>query len=203
MTQKPDEATAKDSGGVFESHPEGQFAVVCVDVVNLGLKPEEFPGSEPRESPKTCMVFASGQCQESGELIIITNEMTLSMHEKANMRQFLESWRGRSYTPEQAEDGVPLHKLQGQVGLASIEHKITKRGRKFAKIRSISPLPDGMTAPIKEVMDEYVRPDFFAERKKEYRALLDDFRAKQVKADDSYDKMPEALDDDLDSSLPF
>lgn len=206
MTQKPDEATATGSAGSgFDPHPEGQFGVLCVDVVNLGLRPEEFPGSEPREAPKAALVFASGQVQESGELIIITAEMTLSMHEKANMRQFLESWRGKSYTAEQAETGVPLHKLQGQAGLVSIEHVLTKRQRKFAKIRSISPLPDGMQPPDKSVLEEYVRPEFFEDRKKEYAAQLAEFRARNAPASTSYDEMPEALtDDDQDSEpLPF
>ena len=200
MTQRPDEATAKDTGGGFESHPEGQFAVVCVDVVNLGLRPEEFPGSEPREAGKAALVFASGQVQDDGSLTIITVEMTLSMHEKANMRQFLESWRGKSYKAEQAEAGVPLHKLQGQTGLASIEHVLTKRGRKFAKVRSISPLPAGMEPPDKTVLEEYTRPDFFSERKKQYAAELVEFRGRH--SNKSYDDMPEALDDESDE-MPF
>ena len=200
MTQKPDEATAKDSGGGFDPHSEGQYAVMCVDVVNLGIRIDEYPGKDPRESPKVALVFASGEHQDGGDMTIVTVEMTLSMYETANMRQFLESWRGKSYTPEQAEAGVPLHKLHKQAGLASIEHIITKRGRKFAKLRSISPLPDGMQPPDPKILEEYERPEFFTERKKEYATQLAEYRSRHVT--ESYDDgIPETLDDD--DVLPF
>lgn len=200
MTQKPDEATAKDAGSGFDPHTEGQHAVVCVDVVNLGTRPEEFPGSDPRESPKAALVFASGERHATGELVIVTVEMTLSMHEKANMRQFLESWRGRGYTPEQSEAGVPLHKLHGQTGLASIEHIVTRRNRLFAKVRSIAPLPDGMEPPDPKIIDEYERPEFFAARKKEYATELAAYRARARPSDEPDDYGDPADDDD---DLPF
>jgi len=200
MTQKPDEATAKDAGGGFDPHSEGQHSLLCVDVVNLGLKIDEFPGSEPKEVGKAALVFASGERHDDNSLVIVTVEMTLSMYEKANMRQFLESWRGRSYPAEQAEAGVPLHKLQGQNGLASIEHITTRRNRLFAKIRSISPLPDGMEPPDPKILDEYERPDFFTERKKEYAQQLAEFRSRRSQAPDDYEEA-ESIEDDDD--LPF
>ena len=180
MTQRPDDVTAKDSGGNFTPHSEGQHAVACVDVVNLGTKVETFPGAEPREVDKAALVFASGERQDGGALTIITVEMTLSMNEKANMRKFLESWRGKSYTAEQAEKGVPLHKLQGQVALVSVEHIITKAGRRFAKIKSVSPLPEAMSISpdrLEALLKEYERPEFFKERKEEYALALAKHRA--------------------------
>lgn len=180
MTQRPDQATAKDSGGSFEAHPEGQYAAVCADVVNFGIRVEDFPGSEPREVAKAALVFVSGQRQENGELTIVTVEMTLSMHEKANMRRFLESWRGKSYSAQQAEAGVPLHKLQGQAALMSIEQITTKRGRLFAKVSSISPLPKDMEPPEPGLLEEYTRPTFLEERKAEYAAALAKHRGSQA-----------------------
>jgi len=50
---QPDDVTAKDSGGGFDPHSEGQFAMVCVDVINLGVNVETFPGQEPREVAKS------------------------------------------------------------------------------------------------------------------------------------------------------
>lgn len=200
MSQQPDTAVAKDTGGSFEPHPEGQYAVVCVDVVNLGVRVEQFQGGEPREAHKAALVFVSGERQDNRDLVIVTLEMTLSMHEKANMRQFLESWRGRSYTPEQAEAGVPLHKLQGQVALASIEHVVTRRGRRFAKIRSIAPLPKSMEPPDAKLLEEYTRPDFFDDRKKEYAAELARHRA-QHENGNGYDGAEE--DEGYDDDLPF
>lgn len=172
MTHKPDEATAKDSGGAFFPHPEGQFPMLCVDVVNLGVNVEVFPGQEPREVAKVAIMFASGDRQPDESLTLVTSEMTLSANEKANLRKFLESWRGKSYTPEQAEAGLPVNKLYGQSALVSIEHVTTRKGRKFAKIVSIGPLPKGLPGTDGKVLIEYERPKFLEDRKVAYSQAL-------------------------------
>jgi len=168
MTQRPDDTTARGAGGGFDPHPEGQHAMLCVDVVNLGTRVERYGDFEPKEVEKAALVFVSGARHDDDSLMLVTAEMTLSMFELANMRKFLESWRGKQYTEEQAEEGVPLHKVQGQPALVSIEQITTKRGRKFAKVMSISPLPKEMTSPDAALLEEYVRPDFYEDKKKEY-----------------------------------
>lgn len=197
MSQRPDSVTARDHGGGFDPHPEGQFAMLCVDVVNLGRKIDQYPGQPAREVEKAALVFASGERQEN-ELRTVTAEMTLSMNEKASMRKFLESWRGKSYTAEQAEAGVPLDKLHGQAALVSVQHITTKAGRRFAKVISISPLPKAMPAPPASVLDEYTRPKFLEDRKLEFMRQVAAHRAQHGAADPG----PPPMEDDLDD-LPF
>lgn len=203
MGQRPDATTARDNGGGFEPHSEGQFAVLCVDVVNLGTKVEQYQDKAPHEADKAALVFASGERFEK-ELRIITVEMTLSMSEKANMRKFLESWRGKSYTPEEAEAGVPLEKLYGQTALVSVQHIKTRAGNKFAKVISIGPLPRVMPKPDSAVLEEYVRPKFFETRKQEYLKGLMAHRARQegTGPTGSLDEVPAAIATD-DDDLPF
>ncbi len=199
MSQQPDVATAKDTGGGFDPHPEGQYAMVCVDVVNLGTRIEQFGDGDPRETAKVALVFASGE-RKNDQLYLVTVEMTNSMNEKANLRKFLESWRGKSYTPKQAEAGVPLQALHGHTALVSVEHITTKRGRQFARVRAIAPLPKAMPAPNGDVLETYSRPSFFDERKKEYAKQLAEHRAR------SDDPGPTASEEpylDPDDDLPF
>lgn len=198
MSHKPDEAVAKDSGSMFFPHTEGQFGMLCVDVVNLGINVEVFPGQEPREVPKVALVFASGERQEDKSLTLVTTEMTLSANENANLRKFLQSWRGKAYTAEQAEAGLPISKLYGQAGLVSIEHVTTRKVRKFAKIASISPLPKAMPIQDKTLLEEYKRPKFLEDRKVAYIAALHKHRG--FPADE--DLAPEYQGDD-DSEIPF
>jgi hypothetical protein len=205
MSHKPDSVTAKDSGGGFTPHSEGQFAMLCVDVVDMGISVEQFADKEPREVPKVALVFASGERQERDDgkppfLTVVTTEMTLSASEKANLRKFLESWRGRSYTPEQVAAGLPVSKLYGQSALITLEHVTTKKNRQFAKIRSISPLPKVMPAPDKSLLDEYERPGFFADRKTQYAMALAKHRA-ITGAETADAEIPPPEDDDDD--LPF
>lgn len=203
---QPDEAVAKDSGASFSPHPEGQFPMVCVDVVNLGINVEQFPGQEPRETAKVALVFASGERQretKEQELTVVTTEMTLSANEKANLRKFLEAWRGRSYTSEQAETGLPVAKLYGQWGLLSIEHVTTRKGRKFAKITSIAPLPKAMaiTEPVRAaLLGEYTRPKFLMDRKAQYADALKKHRGANDVPTPAY---PTGEDESDDETLPF
>ena len=201
MTHKPDDVVAKDSGSNFQPHSEGQHAVFCVDVVNLGVNVEQFPGQEPREVAKVCLVFASGEKQEDGSLTLITAEMTLSANEKANLRKFLESWRGKTYTAEEAQAGLPVNRLYGKPALISVEHVTTRKGRKFAKIVSIGPLPKAMNTPDGKVLDRYERPGYLQDRKAAYAAALTAHRAKRGEDIPT----PEYTDDDDDAAdpLPF
>lgn len=202
MSHAPDTVTAKDAGGGFDPHSEGQHAMLCVDVVDLGTNVELFPGKQPQETAKIALVFASGERQgeKKDELTLVTSEMTNSANEKANLRKFLESWRGKSYTPEQVEAGLPLHKLHGQAGLITIEHVLTRKNKKFAKIRSVAQLPPVIPAPDKAILAEYERPKFLVDRKAQYAEALKKHRA-SLGAGIPEPEMPNG--DDTDDDLPF
>lgn len=201
MAHQPDNVTAKDTGSGFAPHSEGQFAMVCVDVVDLGIKVETFQTQEPREVHKVALVFASGEAQ-GDDLTIVTVEMTLSANEKANLRKFLESWRGKSYTAAQAEAGLPITKLYGQAALVSIEHVTTRKGRKFAKITSIAPLPKAMQSPNGNILQRYGRPKFLTDKKAEYARDLAKHRA-TVGEEIPVGELPDSIDDSPDDDLPF
>lgn len=169
MTQKPDNIESKDTGTNYTPHPEGQFAARCVDVINLGIKPETYPGQDTREVQKVALVFATGELNEDGYLHIVSGEYTNSMHEKANLRRLLEQWRGKAYTDDEAKAGVPLHKLHNQPALLVVAQKQSQRGRTYAYISSITPLPKQMDPP---TVTEYVRAEFWEDRKTEYADAL-------------------------------
>lgn len=189
-----DEVHAQDSGTKsFAAHPEGQFGVLCVDVIALGEKLDQYPGSPPKITTKCAIVFQSDEMNDQQEPHEISAEFTVSMNEKAGLRKFLESWRGKSYTAEQARQGVPVHKLEGQAGLLSVEHKLSAKGRTYAKIKSISPLPKGMVAPT----PNYVRGEYWETRRKQYAEEVSAYRAKAASSHDDYVEMLE------DEDLPF
>jgi hypothetical protein len=173
--------------------------MVCVDVVDLGVNVEVFPGQEPREVAKVALVFASGEKQEDGSLTLVTTEMTNSANEKANLRRFIEAWRGRSYSAEQVAEGLPIKKLWAQPALITIEHVVTRKGKKFGKIKSITQVPEGLAAPDGEVVERYQRPKFLTDRKAAYATALTKHRA----ATGVGEPEPEYPGDDDDSDLPF
>lgn len=200
-----DAVTARDAGKKFLPHPEGGYAAVCVDVVNLGERVEQYAGKPERLVPKVAVVFQTGEVNpETGELHQVSMEYTVSMGEKANLRKFLEMWRGKKYTEEQAEEGVPIHKLEGAPGYITVEHKTSGQGRKYAILSSIIPLPKGMVKP---TLPAYTRPDFWAERKKANAEAAAKFKQDAHPVSngdkDGFDGFPPPHNDGDDDDLPF
>lgn len=196
---RPDTVTAKHTGVEFTPHPEGMFAMTCVDCINLGDRLKSFKGTNPYLASTVMLVFQSGEVNEAGRPHEVSKEFTVSMGKKANLRAFLGSWRGKSYTDEQAREGVELHKRVGRSALVSVEHKTSPTsGRTYANIASISPLPKEMSAPS---LPAYERPAFFAERIAKYAAEAEAFR-KASAPSTSFDEVPAGLDEG-DDTLPW
>jgi hypothetical protein len=210
-------ARADTSLGHFKPHPEGQHVAICVDTIDLGDRVREWQG-KTRVSPTCALVFLTGlRNTDTGAFHDVHAEFAASMNERANLRHFLEQWRGRSYTDAQAAAGVPLDKLVGQWALISVEHRQSKNNRTYAKIKSIMPLPKGMPVPAIPI-DEYRRADFWLSRKDAYREEVARYRStvppsheelsspsheelsSPQPSDDEFDDFPPAPPDD---DLPF
>ena len=172
----PDQVTAKDSGKSFTPHPAGQFAARCVDTVDLGECVSSFPGTPETLVHKCAIVFRTGELNaENGKDIDVAQEFTVSMNEKANLRKFLEAWRGKSYRAEQVQEGVPLDKLVSNWALISVEQKQSAKGRTYSIIKAISPLPDVMPKP---TLLPYGREAYWEEKKAANAKASSEFRAK-------------------------
>lgn len=180
-----DQVNAKRDEGNFRPHPVGQFAATCVDTINFGQRVEQYPGKPERVVQKCGVVFRTGKTNpETGEVIDLVREFTVSMFETAALRQFLESWRGQSYTEDEADAGVPLHRLVGVPCLISVEHKKSAKGRTYANIKSIAPLPKEMRPSAPDTAG-YKRPAYLDDRKKEYAEAVKKYLASINHAEDA------------------
>lgn len=194
----------KDTNEGFDVHPEGQYVGLCVDQIDLGERVEEYVGKPKKLVPKIALVFRTGtRGEKKGEIVDVSVEFTRSMYETAGMRKFLESWRGKSYTDDQAKEGVQLHRLDGMAALISVECVKSRGGKNYAKIKSIAPLPSMIPVPS---MPAYTRAEFWATRKKQYLDESTKFRndigisAQAPSAASSFEDVP--LPDSPDD-LPF
>lgn len=197
----PDTLTIKASGAQFTPHPEGQFVAVCVDVIDLGENVEQFQGQPAKLAHKCALVFRTGERNEAtGEYIDIGREFTASMNEKANLRKFLEQWRGKPYTNEQVErDGVPVDKLYGQPALLTVSHKQSNQGRTYANITACVGVPKQMRGALPDAAG-YARAEYWTEKKGKYAEAARTFRGQQAPppSDEDFGGFP-----DEDDSLPF
>lgn len=195
-----DTITARGSDSKFKPHPVGQFVGQCVDTIDLGEKVSDYPGTPSYLAPVCALVFRTGERnEETGEFIDIAREFTVSMGDKSNLKKFLEQWRGKAYTKEQVDAGVPLDKLTGNHGLLTIAHRVSAKQRTYANITACVGVPKQMAKDV-EHYDDYVRPDYWATKKKEYADAAAKFRG-ATPAQES-DDFPDALADEEDD-LPF
>jgi len=139
----------------YPPHPADQYAGRCIDVIDLGMVKTVYDGHE-KEQHKVVIRFFCGQFfegDEGPEPWFVGRRFTLSLHERGNLRPFLETWRGKPFT--QAElDGFDLEMLIGAPAFLDIQHN-TRDDRTYANIMVCTRLPKGMEAPA--VLEGYVR----------------------------------------------
>ena len=101
------------------------------------------------------------------------------MGEKANLRKFLEQWRGKPYTKEQVQAGVPIDKLTDQHGLLSIAQRTSGKGRNYANITACVGIPKAMAATVTAYTD-YTRAEWWTTKKQEYAEAAARFKAEHA-----------------------
>lgn len=134
----------KDTGGgTFTLAPDGQHVAVCVDVVDLGIVKTTWQGQE-KQVHKCRIVFEIGETNpENGNKRFTVSQMfTASLSEKANLRKFLESWRGRAFTKEELA-GFDTEQLIGAPAVVQVVHA-EKGDKTYANINSVMKLMKGL-----------------------------------------------------------
>ena len=128
---------ASNTGGDFEPAPEGTHNGVCTRLVDLGTEAHPQYGERRRVQ----VGFEIDELRDDGQPFLISKFMTLSMHEKASLRKFLEGWRGKAYSDD---EDVDITAIIGRPGLVSIVRNTSEAGKVYANIASVSGLPKGM-----------------------------------------------------------
>lgn len=141
--------TLSDSGGGgdFEIVPEGTHIARCVRIVDLGMQPggKDFP--EPKKTVMFTFEIPAEMRLINGEErpALISRRFTASLHEKATLRKFLETWRGRKFTKDELA-GFELRKVLGQPCMLTVVHS-DNAGKHYANVQAAAAMPRGSMAP--------------------------------------------------------
>lgn len=144
---------ATSTGTQRELIPAGNYIARCYQMIEIGTVNEVIMGETKTmrkvrigwELPEETRVFN----QDKGEQpFVISQEFTLSMHEKSNLRKVLASWRGKDFTEEEAKC-FDISKLLGVACMLNVIHKPSKTDptKIYEQIGSVSPLPKSVKAP--------------------------------------------------------
>lgn len=123
--------------------PEGMMSGVCCDVQDKGEELNAFNGKMQR---KVRLVFQIDELHPDFKRPFeVSSTYVLSLHEKANLRKVLATWRGRDFTAQELK-GFDLEKLIGIPCQVQVQHRTSAKGRTFANVVAIVPLGKGMKA---------------------------------------------------------
>lgn len=139
-------------GNDFAIIDAGTYVARCFKMVHIGTNDEEILGKKKTlnkvriywELPTEMEVFK----EENGEQPrVMSKEFTLSLNEKANLRKFLEAWRGKSFNAKELEE-FDLVKLIGAAGMLTVTHQTSKNnGKEYANITGLGKMVKGLKCP--------------------------------------------------------
>lgn len=150
MTTHTEEIIATaGSASSIPPHPEGQYPATCIDVVDLGMVEMHWQG-QTKVKHRIYLRFFCGEFFEDDEgherPLWIDKYFTLSLHENAALRPFLEHWRGKKFTADELK-GFNVAKLLHAPAFLQVSHNQTPE-KTYANIDTILRLPKEMQAPI-------------------------------------------------------
>lgn len=139
---------AKDNGGGadFEVPEAGNYLARCFQMVEVGhilaFKDDKKKTHKVILGFELPTLMAEFKAGEGEKPYYVNKEMTLSLNKKASMRKFLEDWRGKPLTEEEASE-FELTVLVGAPCWLNIKHrqgKGDKADRTYLDIAGIAPL---------------------------------------------------------------
>lgn len=128
--------------GNFKPHPEGIYAAICLDAMDLGLVETEFQGVK-KLVPKVRLTFQTETKTDDGKNCTVSKSFTASLHPKAKLSDFIGKWRG---SPVVAGESIELQKLIGACCTLVISHRQSRNGNQYASI-------DAISKPTKKLVD--------------------------------------------------
>ena len=143
--------TIAETGTDYTPAPAGSYTARCSALIDLGAQTSLWEG-ESKTAHKVLLSFEitdSDTRRADGSAHIVSKRFTASLHAKSGLRKFLESWRGRPFTPEELR-GFDLKNVLGQVCLVGVVHDV-KGDRTYANLGSVMKLPKGMAPGAGEV----------------------------------------------------
>ena len=138
---------ARDKGGGdFTPIPEDLHLAICYGIWDLG---SQFTNFSDHPVHQVVIVWeipeVRGEFERDGKKVdlprAISQKYTVSLHEKANLRKALESWRGKKFTDEELK-GFDLKKLLGVPCQIQVLHNV-KDGKTYANVGAIIKAPQG------------------------------------------------------------
>ncbi len=184
--------------------PAGTYVARCYSMIEIGTIKDEYQG-KPRTSYKVRLAWELPTekrvfREERGEEpMMISKTYTLSMHEKANLRKDLESWRGKAFSEAEAA-AFDITALLGKPCMLNIIHHTGKEsGKVRERIAGITTLLKGYEMP--PAINPIVRLEYDNWSEEIFNSLPD-FLQDEIKSTPEYQLMKEPNNTNMTEHIP-
>jgi hypothetical protein len=138
--------SATQSTSDFKPTPPGQYMARCYRVIDLGTQETTWKGTAKHQRKLLISWEIHGEDEdgnplvtEDGKPLISSKRFTASITEKAALRGFLESWRGKAFTGDEL-NRFDLKNMLGAWGMINITSE-ERDGKTYSNVDTIMPIP--------------------------------------------------------------
>lgn len=141
---------APKSESTFINPPIGTHVARCYSMIDLGTQTfkDAHTGAEKasrkiRISWELLNETAVFDEARGPERFTVHSQYTFSMFKQAGLRLMLESWAGRRFTDEEADN----LDIEGVLGKSCMVSMVESKDKKFVNVGAVSGVPKGVEAP--------------------------------------------------------
>ena len=133
----------------FTPTPPGVYMGRCYRVIDLGTQETTWQGKIKHQRKVLLSWEIHGEddtgkplLTDDGRPMMASKRFTASLSEKAALRAFLESWRGKPFSDAELK-GFATKSLLGQWGMINITQE-TRDGKTYSNVATVMPLPPAL-----------------------------------------------------------
>ena len=131
-----------ETGSTFKQPPADTHAARCYRLVDLGTQRGTYQGEPTVRNQVMISWELPDALMDDGRPFVVSAFLTNSLGEKAKLRAWLTSWRGREFTADELKK-FDLQNILGAPALVTIVHN--DKGK--AVVTQVTKVPKGMTVP--------------------------------------------------------
>lgn len=174
----------------FEILPMGTYVARCFKIIDLGTQTTEWQGEKKlqRKVLISWEVLDDDHKMQDGRPFAVTKKYTASLHENARLREDLEAWRGKPFTPGELANFL-LTDVMGAYCMMQIVHNESQDGNTYANMNSImstkeKPTPINPNAEFDVDAPDMELFDTFSDKLKDQIQQSLEWKAREAKAID-------------------
>jgi hypothetical protein len=177
-----------ESNSSFENCPPGLHLARCYRIIDLGTQETTYMG-QVKFLHKILFGWEIHGIDDNARPLktkdnrpfSIAKNYTLSWSEKANLRNDLQSWRGKQFTKDEL-NRFDLKNVLGAWCMLNVIEKDGQNGAVFSNVDSITPVPGALKASLPEPHNKLQMFNLAEPDMEVFNTLSDNMRAKIEKS---------------------